>query len=74
MCNRIPDRPDGILNVADGHMKAAQAKWARLTEYDLSSIRNKQDLITRVQERYSLEHWLAVQDVEHWAAALARRS
>ena len=36
MCNRIPDPPDGILDVGDGHMRAAQAKWGRLSEHDLS--------------------------------------
>jgi hypothetical protein len=38
MCNRILNRLDGILEVADGHMKAAQAKWSRLTEDDRSGI------------------------------------
>jgi hypothetical protein len=56
----------GILNVADGHMAAAQAKWSRLTQDDLSAIREKADLIAKVEERYSLPHWVAVQDVELW--------
>ena len=56
----------GILNVADGHMTAAQAKWSRLTEDDISGIREKGDLIAKVEERYSLPHWVAVQDVELW--------
>jgi hypothetical protein len=73
MCNRISDRADGILGVADGHMKAARAKWGRLTAEDLSDIRNKQDLIMRVEERYGLPHWLAAQDVELWAGALPAR-
>ena len=51
-------------------MRAAQAKWGRLSEHDLSGIRNKQDLIICVQERYSLPHWRAIQDVEHWANAV----
>jgi hypothetical protein len=59
----------GILNIADGHMRAAQAKWSRLTQDDISSIRQKQDLIAKVEERYSLPHWVAVQDVELWAKA-----
>ena len=74
MCNRIADRPDSILDVGDGHMRAAQAKWARLSGDDLSGIRNKQDLIMRVQERYNLPHWQAIQDVELWAEAFAQRS
>ena len=74
MCNRIADRRDSILDVGDCHMRAAQAKWARLSVDDLSGIRNKQDLIIRVQERYSLPHWQAIQDVELWAEAFAQRS
>jgi hypothetical protein len=54
-------------------MKAAQAKWSRPTEDDLSGICNKQDLIMRVKERYSLPHRLAARDVELWAGALATR-
>ena len=74
MCNRIADRPDSIFDVGDGHMRAAQAKWARLSGDDLSGIRNKQDLIMRVQERYKMPHWQAIQDVELWAEAFAQRS
>jgi hypothetical protein len=58
--------PTAILDVADGHMHAAQAKWSRLTSGDLSGIRNKQDLITSVEERYSLSHAVATRDVELW--------
>lgn len=57
----------GILNIADGHMRAAQAKWSRLTQSDISWIRQKDDLIAKVEERYSLPHGVAVQDVERWA-------
>jgi hypothetical protein len=57
----------GILNIPDGHMRAAQAKWSRLTQKDISGIRQKDDLIAKVEERYSLPHWVAVQDVELWA-------
>ena len=73
MCS-IPDCPDSILDVGDGHMRAAQAKWGRLSQDDLTRIRSKHDLITRVQERYSLPHWQAMQDVERWAEAFAQRS
>jgi hypothetical protein len=70
MCTRIQDLADGILDVADGHMRAAQAKWSRLTSGDLSGIRNKQDLITSVRERYSLSHAAATRDVELWDACI----
>ena len=72
MCTRIRDLADGIHDIADGRMHAAQAKWSRLTCSDLSGIRNKQDLITSVRERYSLAHATAVQDVELWDAFEAR--
>ncbi len=61
-----------VLNVADGHMQAAQAKWDRLTQDDLSSIRSAQDLVAKIEERYSLPHWVAAQDVELWLKATAR--
>ncbi len=68
----LPHTDPAILDVADGHMRAAQAKWSRLTQDDLSAIRHKEDLITKVEERYSLPHWVAVQDVELWASATFR--
>jgi hypothetical protein len=55
-------------------MRAARAKWVRLSQDDLTGIRNKHDLIMRVQERYSLPHWQASQDVELWAEAFVQRS
>jgi hypothetical protein len=66
-CNSTSHDDVGILNIADGHMRAAQAKWSRLTQDDVSAIREKDDLIAKVEERYSLPHWVAVQDVELWA-------
>ena len=74
MCSRASDGPDSILDVGDGHMRAAQAKWGRLSEHDLSGIRNTQDLIICVQECYSLPHWQAMRDVELWAKAFRQRS
>ena len=54
-------------------MRAAQAKWSRLTQEDLSSIHDEAELVAKVEERYSLPHWLAVQDVELWVKATARK-
>ena len=47
-------------------MREAQAKWGRLTESDLAEIRTKAQLIARVEERYSLPHDVAAEDVEIW--------
>jgi hypothetical protein len=66
MCTRITDHADGILDPSSGRLRAAQAHWSRLTALDLSSVANKQDLITSVEERYGLSHALAVQDVTLW--------
>jgi hypothetical protein len=68
MCIRATDPSDGILNLADGHMQAAQVEWSRLGPADFSAIRNKQDLIMTVGSRYNLSHWVAVQEVENWDA------
>lgn len=68
----LPYADENILNGADGHMQAAQAKWERLTPDDLSSIHSEQELVARIQERYSLPHWVAVQDVQLWLKATAR--
>jgi hypothetical protein len=46
--------------VADGHM--------RLRKRDPGN----GDLIAKVEERYSLPHWVAVQDVELWAQQTVR--
>jgi hypothetical protein len=72
MCTRILDMADGILDAADGHLSAACAEWSRLTPGDLARIENKQDLITAVEERYSISHRRAVQDVELWDARVRR--
>ena len=66
MCTRILDMADGILDAADGHLSAACAEWSRLTLGDLARIANKQDLITAVEERYSISHRRAVKDVDLW--------
>jgi hypothetical protein len=62
----------GIVDIADGHMGAAQAKWSRLTEDDISSIRAKQGPDREDRRAYSLPHWVAVQDVELWSQATFR--
>ena len=74
MVQTTPLQPanDDVLNIADGHMRAAQAKWSRLTQDDLSSISSEQDLVAKIEERYSLPHWVAAQDVEFWLKATAR--
>jgi hypothetical protein len=40
-CNSTTHDDVGILSVADGHMRVAQAKWSRLTEDDISGIEKR---------------------------------
>ena len=68
MVSSIEAQADGILDVADGHMQAAQAKWSRLTETDLCAVRTKRDLVARVEECYGLPREEAARDVEAWAS------
>ena len=69
----LPHTDPAILDVADGHMRAAQAKWSRLTQDDLAAIHDQAELVAKVEERYSLPHWVAVQDVELWANETLRK-
>jgi hypothetical protein len=47
-------------------LRAAQAKWDRLSASDYEEIRSIPELIAKVAERYSLPHEQAKRDVETW--------
>lgn len=68
----FPHTGPDILNTSDGHMQSAQAKWSRLTQNDLSVIDTQADFVAKVEQRYSLAHPVAAQDVELWIRATAR--
>ena len=70
MCMKLRDAADGILNAGKGRMRAAQARWPRLSSVDLAAIRNRQDLIMSVEESYGLSHAFAVQEVEDWDTSI----
>lgn len=67
----IPCAPSNHI-FAGQQMRWVQAKWDRLSMSDLAQIQTKAQLIARVEERYSILHETAVQDVEIWE--LDRRS
>ena len=48
-------------------LRAAQAKWDRLTVSDYEQITTIPELVTTVARRYSLPHDQAKRDVERWA-------
>ena len=63
-------RNDGVLFIKARHMQAAQAKWDRLTAEDLSQIRDQNQLIDRVSDRYS-PRAKAQTDVVTWVSLIA---
>ena len=63
-------RDDGVLFIKARHMQAAQAKWDRLTAEDLSQIRDQDQLIDRVSDRYSLPRAQAQTDVVTWVSLI----
>ena len=45
-------------------IKEIRAKWGKFSEDDLSSLKNKKDLITQRASKYGLEKSLAKRDVD----------
>jgi hypothetical protein len=60
------DLNNGLLFISAERMQAVQAKWPRLTAKDLSEIRDRDQLVARVTERYSLPRDQARTDVMTW--------
>ena len=58
----------GILAASTGHLRAAQARWSRLSPSDLSGVRHQADLVACVELRYGLSHEQAVHAVTAWDA------
>jgi nucleotidyltransferase/DNA polymerase involved in DNA repair len=45
-------------------LKEVGAKWSKFSEQDLSALKNKDDLVTQVVAKYSLEQGQAQRDVD----------
>jgi hypothetical protein len=45
-------------------LKEVGAKWSKFSEQDLSALKNKDDLVTQVVAKYSLEKAQAQRDVD----------
>jgi hypothetical protein len=45
-------------------LKEIGAKWGKFSEQELSSLKNKDDLVTQVVAKYGLEKSLAQRDVD----------
>jgi hypothetical protein len=49
-----------------GYRSDARREWSYLTAFDLSQIKNEEQLIALVKVRYSLPYKQAKADVENW--------
>ena len=45
-------------------LKEIGAKWSKFSEHDLSSLKNKDDLVAQVVAKYGLEKSVAQRDVD----------
>jgi hypothetical protein len=69
-----PSTPVSNRNAAIGHAPSAEtkqivlkeigAKWSKFSEHDLSSLKNKDDLVIQVVAKYGLEKSVAQRDVD----------
>jgi hypothetical protein len=49
-----------------GYMRDAQQRWSCLTNFDLSTIKNPEQLRSIVRDRYGLSEVQAKSDVDEW--------
>jgi hypothetical protein len=69
-----PSTAASNTNAPTGHAPSAEtkqivlkeigAKWSKFSEHDLSSLKNKDDLVTQVVAKYGLEKFVAQRDVD----------
>jgi hypothetical protein len=69
-----PSTPASNTNAATGHTRSAETKqiiikeirgkWGKFSEDDLSSLKNKDDLVTQRAAKYGLEKSVAQRDVD----------
>ena len=69
-----PSTPASNTNAATGRapstetkqivLKEIGAKWSKFSEQDLSSLKNKDDLVTQIVAKYGLEKSVAQRDVD----------
>lgn len=57
---------NGGLDIVTHRLNDAQAKWDRLTATDYARVKTVRDLVSAVEDRYSLPHERAERDVDIW--------
>jgi len=59
-----PAQPQTGSEMKQAVLKDIGAKWNKFSEHDLSALKGKDDLITQVMSKYSIERAPAQRDVE----------
>jgi hypothetical protein len=62
--NASPAKPETAADTRQIVLKEISAKWGKFSEQDLSALKSKDDLVTQVVGKYSLEKAQAQRDVD----------
>jgi hypothetical protein len=62
--NSSASNPAGTAAARQIVLKEVGAKWSKFSEQELSAIKNKDDLVTQVVAKYSVERSHAQRDVD----------
>jgi hypothetical protein len=62
--NASPAKPQTAADTRQIVLKEISAKWGKFSEQDLSALKSKDDLVTQLAGKYSLEKAQAQRDVD----------
>jgi hypothetical protein len=62
--NTSPAKPETVAQTRQIVLKEVGAKWSKFSEQDLSALKGKDDLVTQVVAKYSLDKGQAQRDVD----------
>jgi hypothetical protein len=62
--NTSPAKPESAAETRQIVLKEVRAKWSKFSEQDLSALKGKDDLVTQVVAKYSLDNAQAQHDVD----------
>jgi hypothetical protein len=62
--NASPAKPESVAETRQIVLKEVRAKWGKFSEQDLSALKGKDDLVTQVVAKYSLDKAQAQRDVD----------
>ena len=57
-------KPETTAQIRQIVLKEVGAKWSKFSEQDLSALKSKDDLVTQIVAKYSLERGQAQRDVD----------